>query len=250
MKKTVFFMILLAVIVTGCKKEKSKSLNYNGPVPVHVALKSSYQLSASSEYDISYSSSNNLYVTVSNDGVIFGKNVGSADVVISNGYESTTVPVNVDLFIEPTFEFGCETSYIRALYGNPLYAIYDDDVILRYIYTANAGYSWACGQMDFLFQDGKYFESQVYIREGVDDLLEKYISDNFIARDTMMIYNEYIEDSVACCVYRNKTDNTIYMGKYPSYDQWNETFMFYLQILPQDMPRQRIYEVLERKYED
>ncbi len=179
MKKVLFYMIILAVLATGCKKdEKSKSLDYSGSANVTIALRDSFRLPVSSDYDISYSSSDNMYVTVSSDGVVYGKNVGSADVTMSNGFESITVRVDVDLFIEPTFEFGCAPSHIRALYGSPYQSGYNPDGILVYQYTANQGYSYACGEMDFFFDEGSYYESDVYIRPSVEFLLDNYLTDN------------------------------------------------------------------------
>ena len=241
MRKTLIVLaLIMAVLATGCKKnDKSKSLNYSDANPITIALRDYHQISVTSDYDLSFSSSNNLYVTVSGDGVIYGKNVGNADITISNGYESKNVPVKVDLFIEPTFEFGCSPSHINSLYGSP-YAIQSNDSILRYIYTAYNGYSYACGQMDFLFLNQQYIESQVYIREGVEYLLDNYINENFNAIDTTLIYNTFVEDSVVCYVYRNKIDQTIILGKYDSGDQWNETFLFYFQSTPSEMLRQRI----------
>lgn len=251
MKKTLFFIMILAVLATSCKKEKSKSLNYSDSDPITIALRDYHQINVSSEYDITYSTSNDMVVTVTGGGQIYGKNVGSADITMSNGHESKTVEVNVDLFIEPTFEFGCSPSYVKALYGNPYSSLYDDNGILRYIYTANTGYSYACGQMDFLFKDGEYIESQVYIREGVDYLLNNYINERFFPYDTVTIYNPFIEDSVSCDLYKYRIDSTVILGKYFSGDQWNETFLFYIPVQESESAtEQSIYNVITRKYED
>ncbi len=227
MKKVLFYMIILAVFATGCKKdEKSKSLDYSGSANVTIALRDSFRLPVSSDYDISYSSSDNMYVTVSSDGVVYGKNVGSADVTMSNGFESITVKVDVDLFIEPTFEFGCAPSHIRALYGSPYQSGYNPDGILVYQYTANQGYSYACGEMDFFFDEGSYYESDVYIRPSVEFLLDNYLTDNFdhaydvqdtISPDTI----------ITVSIFRNKMDENIICGKRLALNQWNEILLFY-----------------------
>ena len=233
MKKTLIILALvLAVLATGCKKEeKSKSLSFNGRIPYVMALRDTTALPVASEYDVTVTSSNTNVVRPYAGSVVIAWNVGVTTLAISNGYESITVPVEVELFIEPTFEFGCNPSYIRALYGAPYTAFYDNG-ILRYIYTAYNGYSWACGQMDFLFEDGEYIESQVYINPRVETRLNNYINENFNAYDTIMVYNPIIEDSVVCHVYTNKLDPTVRMGKYPSGDEWDEIFLFYIQELP------------------
>lgn len=229
MKKTfIILALVLAVFATGCKKnEKSKALSFNGKNPFTMALRDTTALPVDSEYDVSVTSANNNVVKPYSGSTVIAKNVGQTVITISNGYETVNVDVEVDLFIEPTFEFGCNPGYITSLYGSP-YAIKTEDDAMRYIYTGKYGYSWACGQMDFLFdEEDKYIEAQVYIREGLDLLLGNYINSNFNPLDTITIYNPIMEDSVACYRYRNKEDQSIIMGKYYSGDQWNETFLFY-----------------------
>lgn len=235
MKKTLFFMIILAVFATGCKKDKSKSLDYNGGSVVTIALRDYYRLPVSSEYDISYSTSNDTYVTVSADGVVYGKNVGNAEVTMSNGYETRTVTVKVDLFIEPTFEFGCSSANIRALYGSPYQAGYNDDGILVYQYTTNQGYSYACGEMDFFFYDGSYYESDVYIRPSVEYLLNNYLTENFTLHseiyDTVTTSYPTTHDTIIpISIYKNKIDTTVICGKRLALNQWNEFLLFYFQL--------------------
>jgi len=230
MKNTFLLIAILAIFTTSCKKEKSKSLNYNGSNTITIALRDNYQINADSDYDISYSTSNSNIVTVNQNGLIYGKNVGQAQVTLTNSYESRTVGVNVDLFVEPTFEFGCNTQRIKNLYGSPYNSGTTQSGLLVYQYTqkTNDGYySYACGEMDFFFSSGAYVEADLYIREGLDVLLNNYIDENFILYDTVQqIINE---DTVDCHLYRNIIDPTISMGKLPSGNQYNETILYYYQ---------------------
>ena len=172
MKKTVFFLIILALLATGCKKKKSKDLNYNDANPIVMALSGpehnpsipphhfDHLIQVTSDYDITFKAinPNNLSViSVSSDGYIHGINVGEAKVKIDNSYESRVVDVIVKLFIEPTFEFGCASSRIRDLYGRPFESGWlPGDTILCYRYTASLGYSYACGEMDFFFHNRQH----------------------------------------------------------------------------------------------
>lgn len=218
MKKLLFISIIsFAILATGCKKDKSKALEYNDSNPINMVLRGEHQISATSEYDITYKSLNETVVTVTKTGKLYGKNVGEAQVKLDNGYESKTIDVIVDLFTEPTFEFGCNTNRIRTLYGTPYAAGYAD-TILVYQYTANNGYSYACGEMDFFFYNGQYFESDVYIRQNVSGPLDQYLNDNF-RLDTI------IGDTLK--IYRNLLDNDIICGKYASHNTWNEWCLFY-----------------------
>lgn len=196
-------------------------LVYNDDNPIHLVLREEHKIVDSSAYPITYTSSDNTYVTVSDDGVLNGRNVGSAQVTLDNGFHSLTVDVIVDLFREPTFEFGCYTNRIRELYGNPYMSGYINDTILVYQYTGPGGYSYACGEMDFIFEDAGYCEADVYIRSSVGLLLNRYLDERFtletIIGDTLYLY-------------RFKLDNNIVCGKFDSHNQWDEICLFYIKI--------------------
>lgn len=227
MKKTLFFMLILALLATGCKRDKkSKSLNYNDSNPISMVLRGHHQIQASSDYDISYTAINenpNIEViTVTGGGNLYGKNVGTAKVKVDNSYENYMIDVVVDLFRQPTFEFGCSTSRIKSLYGNPFNSAIID-TILVYQYTADGGYSYACGEMDFYFIDGKYYESDVYIRPDVEYLLNNYLTENFN-------YIHTLGDTLD--VYKHKIDTAVICGKFASHNQWDEFCLFYYRSNP------------------
>ena len=239
MKKIVFLMIILAVLATGCsQKKKSKSLNYNDSDPISMVLRGNRKINVSSDYDISYRVLNNdptkTVIEVSSGGVLYGKNVGEDQVFISNGYESKTIDVKVDLFTEPTFEFGCNPNRIKSLYGNPYYSGFSGENLV-YIYTSDNGYSYACGEMDFLFKNNSYFQSILYIRKGLDGILNNYLDENFVIFDT-------VQDTVTATwptthdtiitrhLYKNKLDESIICGKQPALNQWEETVLFYIRV--------------------
>lgn len=225
MKKTVFFMIMLAVLATGCNKnEKSKALNYNDSNPIKMVLRGEHQISVTSDYDISYTAINDdkEVITVTSAGKLYGKNVGTAHVKISNSHNEITVPVDVDLFTEPTFNFGCSTSKIKELYGQPIKAEQVNDTVLAYVYTSSQGYSYACGEMDFFFDEGAYYAANLYIKKSVEFMMNKYLDDNF------NLYGH--SDSLDLDIYINKLDNSIVCEKFDANNEWNEWCLFYYQI--------------------
>lgn len=241
MRKTLFFMMILAVLATGCKNnKKSKSLNYSDSNPISMVLQGNHQIAASSDYDISYSAINSdphiEVITVSGSGNIYGKNVGNAKVSLSNGYEEMTVDVNVALFTQPTFEFGCSSERIRALYGRPYNSGYNPEGKLVYQYTGSQGYSYACGEMDFFFNNGAYEESDVYIRPSVSYLLNNYLTENFNhyadINDTIPI-SETQDTIITLSVYKYKQDENIICGKRLALNQWNEILLFYFRNDPE-----------------
>lgn len=241
MKKTLFLMVIIAALATGCNK--SKNLDFKDTDPLQIALRDNYKVNVSSDYDITFTSANPLVVEPK-DGKLYGKNVGSTQITMDNGYKSMTVGANVSLFIQPTFEFGCSSSRIKSLYGNPYQSGYNDAGTLVYVYTMKTDegyYSWACGEMDFFFNDGKYIEADLYIRNGVDYLLENYLTENFNPVDTVYLHLTET-DSVLTCLYRNKVEEHVILGKYPSGNQYNETLLFYYHESENrlDMPRKAL----------
>lgn len=228
MKKTfIFIMMTLIITVSGCKKEKSKSLNYNDSDPLSIVLRETRQVNATSEYDITYTTSNDKVVSILNAGNIYGKNVGQAKITLSNSYESKTVDVNVDLFREPSLDFGCTPKAIKSQFGTPYNAGYNAEGYLVYVYSGNEGYSYACGEMDFFFESGRYIEADVYIRKNLDNLLNNYLNESFTLTDTIKVYNPNISDSTDALIYRYHEDMNIICGRYPSGNEWQETFLFY-----------------------
>ena len=242
MKRIVYLLMVLAVFATGCKKKeepKSTALNYNDKNPIVMAFSGSghsqnipahyfdYKIQVSSDYDISYRAINpddREVITVSSDGYIHGKNIGEAKVKMSNGYENKTVDVKVDLFIEPTFEFGCPSSKIRALYGKPYYSAIVD-TILVYQYTRKHGYSAACGEMDIYFYNGGYYEADLYIMKLFEDQIDDYLNENFV-------YDTIYGDTLS--IYRHKINEDIHCGMFDTHNQWNEYCLFYYQITQND----------------
>ena len=227
MKKTVFFMMILAVVLAGCKKSttKSEEMIYEDTNPIKMVLKDTHKIAVSSDYDINYEILNTDTIRVlrfKSKGVLEAINYGTDKVRISNGYNTQTVDVVVDLFTEPTFEFGCNSTRIRELFGAPSHQpVYMNDTVLAYRYTAPDGYSYSCGEIDFFFNRGHYFLSAVYTRPTVDYALEKYLKNNFTL-DTIM------GDTIS--IYRLKSDNTIVCEKSLTHNEWNEFILLYYKV--------------------
>lgn len=215
----IILMAVAAMVMTGCTKDKS--LKYNGDNPLQIALRDNKVLDIESVYGVKLTSSNESFVTV-NEKSIYGKNVGDANITISNGYNTIELPVNVNLFREPSFDFGCYPSKIKAKFGEP-YVAYGDSI---YIYGAHEpGVSYACWQMNFYFTlYGKYYESDVYIRKdkNVDYLLEKYLDDNFTMDS---IY--HVNDSTNYYMYHKNSDAQIKCGKIYDANIHNDICLFY-----------------------
>ena len=236
MKKVLFFMMVLAILVTSCSKDKSKSLDYYDGNPIEMVLQGEHTINVSSDYDISFTAINEgvEVITVDGNGKLFGKNVGNAKVWISNGYEGKTVDVVVSLFREPTFEFGCNSERIRQLYGAPYYSAYVQDTLLVYQYTnqtAYGFYSAACYQMLFYFYNQHYIESDLYIRKDYNNpLLINYLDENFDYFFTIPNYyydNNITHDSVPATIYKSKFNENVRCGRFEHSNTYDDICLFY-----------------------
>lgn len=223
-------MAALTLTLFSCKEKKSKSLNYNDSDPLSIVLQETRTVDATSDYDISYRSSNTGVLTIQNAGIIFGKNVGQAQLTLDNGYESKTVDVNVDLFRDPSLNFGCPSSEIKSQFGKPFKAGYNQEGYLVYVYTGSDGYSYACGEMDFFFESNRYIEANVYIRKNLNSLLNNHLNKDFTLTDTIKVYNPNISDSTDALLYRYRDDNDIVCVRYPSENGFLETMLIYTRL--------------------
>ncbi len=222
-------MAALSLVLVSCKKDKDTKLEYSGSNPIEIALLDELTLNVNSEYPVTVTSLNDKYITVIDGLKIKGKNVGSGEIGITNGHETLRIPVDVKLFKEPTFNFGCSKSDIRAKYGKPNYEIGNVYIYGNYNQTSMF-VSYACTQMNFLFsQSGNYAESHAFIIDDVNILLERYLSENFIPYDTL----EPAADSVYY-FYRKKSDSSIICGRYNEANKgseppYNDTWLFYFE---------------------
>ena len=231
MKKLVFLMVIIAVITSGCKK-KSKSLDYSDSEPIQMVLQGKHQIQVSSEYDITYTILNTdpdkRVLTMPSEGMLYGFNVGHDKVKIDNGYESRIVDVDVSLFQVPTYEFGCSPSRIRQIYGKEFDHGTNPAGNYVLVYCGKNGYSYACGEMDFFFDDDKYFESDVYIRSSAEFLLDNYLNEEFThLYDTQDTFSQ--DSIIPVSIYQNKNDETIFCGKRFALNEWGEIILFYFQ---------------------
>jgi len=229
MKKSFLLLVIACAILTACDKDKNKpvelstKLVYHGEDPLDIALADDVILDIESDYPVTVKSFNEKYVTATGGLGINGKNVGNTEIEISNGYEKDTISVNVRLFLEPTFDFGCSKEDIIAEYGIPTHVSGDTILIYGDYRNDDMFVSYACTQMNFLFSDSlEYTESQVYIIESVNVLLERYLAENFIPTDTV----EKAVDSIYY-FYKSKTINNLKCGRYNDANQWHDTWLFY-----------------------
>lgn len=202
MKKLALFLLGITFFLVSCGSDYS--IKYDGPNVINIVLMEDLSLNIESDEPLTYHSDNELYVEVSSDGVIHGKNIGEANITVSNAENEITLHVVVSLFEEPTLDFGCNRDKILSLYGTP--TIYTDSVI---VYTN--WYSYAVWSMSFFFENNSYYESDLYIRNDLDMRIDEYLNNNFHYQGKFYDQNNnevytYLNDS-------DKSKANVFIGK-------------------------------------
>ena len=238
MKRTVFFMIILAVLASGCgkKDEKSTSLNYSDRNPIRMVFQDTHKIAVESDYDITYEivGLNSFPVLrFKHIGVLEAMNVGSDKVKMTNGYDTKFVDVIVDLFTEPSYEFGCNGSRIRSLFGTPRIGTSGDYTYYQYIGKPENNYmlSPTCFQMVFWFENNGYIKSDLYLRsKNIDIPLKNYFRDNFDSLYTVNngFYDSLVtHDTVPVTYYRSKTHPEVLCGTHKHGNKYDDIKVFY-----------------------
>lgn len=242
MKKLALFLVALCLL-SSCREKVDHSIKYNGTKTINIVLLEELKLDVTTESNnpITYHSDNEMVVTVNSEGVIKSKNVGEANVTISNTIDVITVKVTVSLYEEPTTDFYVSKDEISNIYGQPNYIVDSGDTTV-YIYgSGNDWYSYAVWEMDFFFIDNQYIESDLYIISDVELRLDEFLDNNYFYQysDTIneQIYNIYLNEE-------NPENASLLLGKINNAGQYDDICIFYT---PFEYEEERDYKGIIRK---
>lgn len=242
MKKLALFLVALCLL-SSCREKVDHSIKYNGTKTINIVLLEELKLDVTTESNnpITYHSDNEMVVTVNSEGVIKSKNVGEANVTISNTIDVITIKVTVSLYEEPTTDFYVSKDEISNIYGQPNYIVDSGDTTV-YIYgSGNDWYSYAVWEMDFFFIDNEYIESDLYIRSDVELRLDEFLDNNYFYQysDTIneQIYNIYLNEE-------NPENASLLLGKINNAGQYDDICIFYT---PFEYEEERDYKGIIRK---
>jgi hypothetical protein len=218
------------IVFSSCKNDPIK---YKGPDVINIVLQEKYNIDADSREPIVYSSDNNLIVDIIDDGTILGKNIGEANVTLSNTSDEITIPVIVSLFEEPCVNFGVSPSYIKDIYGDPNYQFGDS----IYIYGGGGSledwYSYAVWKMDFFFKDDAYSECDLYINSDLKIRIDQFLNDNYHYYRTITdtISNNGNEEVVITDLFLNSASQenaSVLVGKQEDAGYYDDICLFYI----------------------
>ena len=233
MKKLALFLIALCLLSSCGREVVDESIKYNGTKTINIVLLEEMNLEVTSESEnaITYFSDNEMVVTGSSAGVIKGKNIGEANITISNTVDQITIKVIVSLYEEPCKDFNISQDEIEKIYGAPKYIMESGDTT-AYIYgSGNDWYSYAVWEMDFFFIDDQYIESDLYIRSDVELRLDEFLNNNYFYQysDTIneQIYHIYLNEE-------NPEDASVLLGKINNAGQYDDICIFYTQYTHND----------------
>lgn len=228
MRKIALFLIGLCLFSSCKNKKEDNTIKYVGPKTIDIVLQEKYKIEAKSKGDISFYSENEIIAEISPDGTITGKNIGTTNIKLSTTEDELSIPVVVNLFEEPTLNFGASLKEIKDLYGTPQYS---GDNVIRYgggEVHPDEWYSFTVWMMDFFFIDDEYVEADVYIDNDWKGRLNEYLNKysykglfNDTLNGELTDYHLYLnnEDPEKADVMIGKIDN---VGKY------NDICLFYI----------------------
>ncbi|MBO5809314.1 MAG: hypothetical protein J6R32_00640 [Bacteroidales bacterium] len=98
MKKLALFLLGICIFLSSCNPNDKNEINYDGKNSIEIVLLEEYDLGITSKSELSYYSDNEMVVTINENGVIKGKNVGEANVTIENEVNQITIKVTVNIF--------------------------------------------------------------------------------------------------------------------------------------------------------
>lgn len=182
MKKiTLCFLALLPLLSVSCSKDDEP----NRDITVEIAEQNlyfgdEYQIQASSNTPITYSSNDEYHAEVSDSGLVTARFVGETSIVLSNENNSKEIPIVVkpksNLYPKPNLDFGISKSNLISNLGAP-----DAETEEGIAY---AGYSGAAPMVMYLFDENDELENVgVLVKTLYSSELGIFLSERYLPAD-------------------------------------------------------------------
>ena len=179
-----------------------------------------YQIQAECEFPITYTSENEYYASVSEEGEVTANFVGSTNIVLESESDTKTFEVTVEpvsnLYPEPEVEIGATKEAIIEQFGTP--DIDEDETLGYYNYSENGtmlmvmfdeeGLVYAYAVIfDVSFEeelDTFLGERYLYVQE--QEGMKIYINGLTLEETSMIIGSQVLEDQFLMAVYEGYTN--------------------------------------------
>ena len=174
-----------------------------------------FQIVAECEYPITYTSENEYYATVSEDGLVTANFVGNTTITLESESDSQTFEVTIepvsDLYPEPEIEIGESKDAIIERFGDP--SEEEEEIILYYGYAESSfllmvafdeedlvQYYAVVMEFDYV-EELETFLSERYMFVNEQDGVKVYINALDVNDATLIVGSQVVEESFVMAVY-------------------------------------------------
>lgn len=182
MKKTVLLIgVSLSLLFVSCSKddEVDKLITLESSAKT-LFFGDEYQIEATSNTPILYSSEDEYHAHVSEPGLVTARFIGETNIVLSNGNDRKTVSITVkpqiNLYPDPNLEFGISRSALITKYGTP-----DAESETTILYN---NYSNAAAAVMYLFdENNKLKNTAVMVKTAYNSNLGTFLVERYLPID-------------------------------------------------------------------
>lgn len=195
--KKLFGLLLLLLAVSSCKEDADMIIRT--PQRIHLYPGEQKQIEAESSLKIQYSSLNDYFATVDENGMVTARYVGDTQVRLSTTACTEFIQVSVvpryTLYVEPYYEFPSTRYAVEKMYGEP-FKEEDNCLVYETLDVEASKYFYFC------FDDeDNLLASVATIAEGNEEELGKFLAERYVTvsqedwtyRNTLEVTDETVE---------------------------------------------------------
>ena len=180
-----------------------------------------FQIVAECEYPITYTSDNEYFATVSEDGLVTANFVGNTTITLESESDTQTFEVTIEpvsnLYPEPEIEIGATKEAIIEQFGNP--DIDEEETLGFYNYDENT-----MMLMVLFDEDGLVYAYAVILDVSVEEELDTFLGERYLfvqeqegvkiyingltlEETSMIVGSQVLEDQFLMAIYEGYTND-------------------------------------------
>lgn len=195
--RKLFGLLLLLLMVTSCEEEANMIIHT--PQRIYLYQGEQMQIEAESSLKIQYSSLNDYYASVDENGLVTARYVGDTQVRLSTSAGSEFIQVSViprySLYVEPYYEFPSTRYAVEKMYGEP-YQDEDNCLVYKTVDVEASKFFYFCFD-----ENDNLLASVASITDGNEEELAKFLAERYLAvsqenwtyRNTLEVTDETVE---------------------------------------------------------